>query len=746
MNDTNTTLEDWIDKASRGRLKETAYKELLELLPEDPEERRHWIDELRVAMGLQALNEKADEAWLREQLVKQSQQPRFFSSILLKAAAMSMLGLGLTALLLSLLTAPMGSDVEEGEVTVIVAKEDLNDFDEPMAPLPTSSLTVETLEFDAVHEVHPLESEVVSKPVGEELVVASTGDPSVQPPPPVDGVQDVSNLAVLGSTGGASGASELVSGYTIRTPSAVAGVRGTEATVDKGFLERKESPRLLARDGMDVLTKSKREATDARRAPLRSSPPVTALAEMPQAPASPSGERYEAVLANDFVRTEQDAKSTFSIDVDTASYSNVRRMIRDGQRPDPHSVRIEEMINNFRYNYPQPGGEAPFSVTLDQARAPWNPEHRLVRIGLKGRVDAQRPVANLVFLLDVSGSMNSSLKLPLLKRSFGLLLNALDDRDQISIVAYAGHTGVVLDPTPASDREKIMKAITRLRSSGGTNGAGGIQLAYDLAARSFVEGGVNRVILATDGDFNVGISNRDALQNFIEEKRKTGVELSVLGFGTGNIRDDIMERLANKGNGNYTYIDSIRQARKALVEEMESNLVTIAKDVKIQVEFNPETVESFRLIGYENRKLAHRDFADDRKDAGEIGMGHSVTALYEVVPRSTEGKVLTLNLRHKEPGQDVSRLQSYDLVADGELRPLEGDFLWATAVATWGQMLRGEAHVAKVKPADLIEMARQSKGRDAHGYRAEMIQLMETWFDLRGKGQSDDLPRWEYRR
>ncbi len=347
-----------------------------------------------------------------------------------------------------------------------------------------------------------------------------------------------------------------------------------------------------------------------------------------------TAEHYAAVSENPFLLVTREPLSTFSIDVDTASYSNVRRFLQGGALPPRDAVRIEELINYFDYDYPLPTGEHPFSVNVEVAECPWEPQHRLARIGIKGMEfdDRTRPAANLVFLIDVSGSMQSANRLPLVKESLGLLVNNLRRNDSVAIVVYAAATGLVLPATNGADRTAILDAIERLRAGGSTNGGAGIQLAYDTAIQHFVEGGVNRVILATDGDFNVGVSNREELQRLIEEKARSGVFLSVLGYGMGNLKDGTLEMLADKGNGNYAYIDTINEAQKVLVDQMGGTLVTIAKDVKIQVEFNPAQVSSYRLIGYENRMLAAQDFNDDRKDAGEIGAGHTVTALYEIVP------------------------------------------------------------------------------------------------------------------
>ena len=443
-------------------------------------------------------------------------------------------------------------------------------------------------------------------------------------------------------------------------------------------------------------------------------------------------ELYDHVTDNPFVRVATDPRSTFSSDVDTASYAIVRRHLLD-QRvlPPPGAVRIEEMVNYFDYEYPEPAGGRPFSVQTDVASAPWAPSHRLLRIGIRGKHLAQReiPAANLVFLIDVSGSMADENKLPLLKRGLALLAERLRERDRVAMVVYAGKSGLVLPSTPGSDRRAILGALERLDAGGSTNGGEGIELAYREARESFVRGGVNRVILATDGDFNVGITNQDALVALIEQQAKSGVFLSVLGFGTGNYNDSMLEKLADKGNGNYAYIDDLAEARKVLVEQASGTLVTIAKDLKIQIEFNPAEVESFRLLGYENRVLSHRDFNDDRKDAGDIGADHRVTALYEIVPaRAGSGspdldplkyqplaprapmapraELATIKLRYKAP--EGSKSELIEVVAhDGgaDIARAPADFRFAAAVAEFGMLLRNSPHKSGASYDEVLELA-----------------------------------------
>jgi Ca-activated chloride channel family protein len=463
-------------------------------------------------------------------------------------------------------------------------------------------------------------------------------------------------------------------------------------------------------------------------------------------------EQYSHIDENPFLEIARAPLSTFSIDVDTASYSNTRRFLKDGQLPPKDAVRIEELVNYFSYDYPQPVGDAPFSVTAEISEAPWNPSHRLVHIGLQGKRISQEnmPPANLVFLLDVSGSMNEERKLPLVKSAMRLLAEQLTARDRVAMVVYAGSSGLVLPATSGDRKGEILAAIDRLEAGGSTNGGEGIQLAYKIAQDNFVRGGVNRVILATDGDFNVGTTSEGDLVRLIEEKRQSGVFLSVLGFGTGNVKDSTMEKLADKGNGNYAYIDSLAEARKVLGEQIGGTLFTIAKDVKIQVEFNPKQAAAYRLIGYENRLLRDQDFNDDTKDAGEIGAGHTVTALYEVVPlgqkyenpgidplkyqetvkpseMANSNELMTVKLRYKEPTQNESKLVSVSLAdSKANLSAASENFKFASAVAAFGMLLRDSKYKADASYNKVLELARASTGADRQGYRAEFIQLVET--------------------
>ncbi|MBO6524634.1 MAG: VWA domain-containing protein [Balneolaceae bacterium] len=472
-------------------------------------------------------------------------------------------------------------------------------------------------------------------------------------------------------------------------------------------------------------------------------------------------EDYDQIIENSFIFVYEAPLSTFSIDVDGASYSNVRRMITDGYLPPSDAVRIEEMINYFNYNYPGPKGNNPFSVHTEIAPAPWNPEHHLVQIGIQGeRVEAENlPPSNLVFLLDVSGSMGSYDKLPLLKKGFKLLVNQLREEDYVSIVVYAGSSGLVLPPTSGYDKETILESLDKLQSGGSTAGAAGIQQAYQVAMENFRENANNRVILATDGDFNVGVSNDEALVELIEKKREHGIFLSVLGFGTGNLKDSKMEKIANHGNGNYYYIDNLLEAKKVLVSEMGGTLHTIAKDVKVQVEFNPQNVQAYRLIGYENRLLADEDFNDDKKDAGELGSGHTVTALYEVIPVGIEidnnltdidplkyqtptnpvdgfsDEIMTVKLRYKQPDGDSSKLISRVINKKQVNTELSENLSFAASVASFGMLLRDSRFKGSSSFEMVNQLAKNGKGEDDQGYRAEFIKIAEL-ADLLWQGQS----------
>jgi Ca-activated chloride channel family protein len=459
---------------------------------------------------------------------------------------------------------------------------------------------------------------------------------------------------------------------------------------------------------------------------------------------------YAHIVENGFRDARATPLSTFAIDVDRASYANVRRFLEQGQMPPADAVRIEELVNYFEYDDPDPTGREPFAVRTEVADAPWNPRHRLVRIGIQGRRMEVRdmPPGNLVFLVDVSGSMDSPDKLPLVKAALTRLVDALRPEDRVGIVVYAGAAGVVLEPT--SSRRRIIDALDELQAGGSTAGGEGIRLAYRLARDAFVRGGNNRVILATDGDFNVGVTSEGELVRLIEQEREGGIFLTVLGFGTGNLADARMEQIADHGNGNYAYVDSEDEAEKVLVREMGGTLFTIAKDVKVQVEFNPAVVDSYRLIGYENRVMAAEDFNDDRKDAGELGAGHTVTALYEVVSvgASTGGgprvdplryqerrassapgsdELMTVKLRYKEPDGDESLLIERAVRDAGRrMDDASDDLRFAAAVAQWGMLLRGSEHAGRVSYDGVLELARGAVGRDQHGDRAGFVRLVQS--------------------
>jgi Ca-activated chloride channel family protein len=466
-------------------------------------------------------------------------------------------------------------------------------------------------------------------------------------------------------------------------------------------------------------------------------------------------EEYNQINEQAFQLVNQNPLSTFSIDVDTASYSNVRRFLSMGQLPPADAVRIEEMINYFSYDYPFPQQDIPFSLTTEISQAPWEQQHKLVLIGLQGKPIAKEnlPPSNLVFLLDVSGSMSDYNKLPLLKSAFCLLVEQLEPKDTVSIVVYAGAAGVILPPTPGNQKSKILDAINRLESGGSTAGGEGIKLAYNLAKENFLKSGNNRVILATDGDFNIGVSSEGELVKLIEKYRKENIFLTVLGFGMGNYKDNKMEQLADKGNGNYAYIDNPAEANKVLVREMGATLLTIAKDVKIQVEFNPAKVQAYRLIGYDNRRLNAQDFNDDQKDAGELGAGHSVTALYEIIPvgvkseilnnkvdslryqdrvsnlnSSFEDELMLVKLRYKLPQETDSQLISQPIKDQNiELENVSNNLKFAASVAEFGMILRDSPYAGNSNINQVLQLANSSQGEDSEGYRQDFLKLVQIF-------------------
>ena len=521
----------------------------------------------------------------------------------------------------------------------------------------------------------------------------------------------------------------------------------TQTSTNQSLPALHVKPDLSRQETISPTLSVKKSAEMGIRSPM---PSVAMMRPLPMSPAPWNRESYNALQKHGFINTSNDPLSTFSIDVDTASYSNVRRFINRGQQPPAGAVRIEEMINYFTYSYPQPTGNHPFSVTTELGPCFWNSQHQLIRIGLKAR-DIEKnklPPSNLVFLIDVSGSMSAFNKLPLLKQSMKMLVKQLDKRDRVSIVAYAGNDYVALPPTPGSEQKIILSAIDMLGAGGSTHASSGIITAYQLAEQVYMPKGNNRIILASDGDFNVGITSRGELQKLIENKRKTGIFLTVLGFGMGNYHDDTMDILADKGNGNYAYIDNILEAKKVMVKEMSGTMFTLARDVKIQVEFNPAKVAAYRLIGYENRTLADEDFNNDKKDAGEIGVGHTVTALYELIPAGSndlptvdplkyqqvnpvhkEGisnELMTVKLRYKPLHSDQSKLIStivtgpVPILADTSI-----DFRFATAVAAYGQILSSDETSKQKNFTNIIALAKEAKGKDNEGYRAEFIRLVE---------------------
>jgi Ca-activated chloride channel family protein len=460
-------------------------------------------------------------------------------------------------------------------------------------------------------------------------------------------------------------------------------------------------------------------------------------------------EEYNRIYENPFLKAKDNPLSTFSIDVDTASYANVRRFLRNGALPYKDAVRIEELVNYFTYDYPEPDGETPFAYFTELSACPWNPEHMLLHIGLQAKKISleELPPNNLVFLLDVSGSMNYYKKLPLLKSALKLLVREMRPKDNIAIVVYAGAAGLVLPPTSCDNKKKIIETLDMLSAGGSTAGGAGIQLAYRIAKENFMAGGNNRVILATDGDFNVGPSSEGELVRMIEEKREQGIFLTVLGFGMGNYKDSKMESLADKGNGNYAYIDSLLEAKKVLVNQMGGTLHTIAKDVKIQVEFNPTVVDSYRLIGYENRMLRAEDFADDTKDAGELGVGHTVTVLYELTPAGPESsggtelryqdkeikdgaaasnELMFIKFRYKEPDGTKSKLVSTPVAFQPIAPPhTSNNFRFAAAVAEFGLVLRNSAYKQSATYAQTLKLAHGALGEDTEGYRKEFLEMVK---------------------
>ena len=466
-------------------------------------------------------------------------------------------------------------------------------------------------------------------------------------------------------------------------------------------------------------------------------------------PEGPNSESYQKEKESSFLSAKENPLSTFSIDVDTASYANIRRFLKSNQKVPTEAVRIEEMINYFSYDYAPPRNGKPFAVHIEQSGAPWATGHQIVKIGIKGKEleTSTRPPSRLVFLIDVSGSMQDANKLPLVKESLKLLTESMTEKDQIAIVTYAGNSGVVLPPTPANQQSRIREALDRLTAGGATHGSAGIESAYEQAQKMFLKEGNNRVIIASDGDFNVGTTSREDLQKLITQKAKSGIFLSVLGFGMGNYKDSTMEMLANKGNGNYAYIDQMSEAKKVFIQDLTGTLFTIAKDVKIQVDFNPSYVRQYRLIGYDNRRLANQDFADDTKDAGEIGAGHTVTAIYEIipvnapqgeiskyqkaepaqaVPQDSSGEILTVKVRYKTPEGSKSELIEYPVVyKPGKIQDASADLKWVSSVVSFGMILEDSKFKSQATLDQSLELAEQSLRTKRDDFRQEYIELLK---------------------
>ena len=527
----------------------------------------------------------------------------------------------------------------------------------------------------------------------------------------------------------------------------------SEVVVGSGREEKGDdlslAPRL--REGRSTGEPSRHKVKDGPKLSMSYEPAPTVAPQDWQQPDF-NTEEYDGINENIFHETLHNPLSTFSIDVDAASYSNIRRFINNGQRPPKDAVRIEEMINYFNYDYQQPQGEDPFAIYTEISTAPWNEKHKLVHIGLQGKTIPTKnlPPSNLVFLIDVSGSMSDPNKLPLLKSSFKMLVEQLREQDKVAIVVYAGAAGVVLPSTSGAEKKKIIRALDELQAGGSTAGGAGIRLAYAIAKENFQKQGNNRVIIATDGDFNVGESSNASMERLVEEKRNDGIFLTVLGFGMGNYKDSKMETLADKGNGNYAYIDTILEAQKVLVNEFGGTLFTIAKDVKLQIEFNPANVTAYRLIGYENRVLKNEDFNNDKKDAGELGSGHTVTALYEIIPVGVESpffkiddlkyqtpkvdasavkakELMTVKFRYKRPNEDVSKLIVHPLIDEGsKLDKASENFRWSAAVAGFGMLLRDSEYVKGYSIDQVLQLAQGARGNDPEGYRIEFINLVKT--------------------
>ncbi|MGX7668243.1 YfbK domain-containing protein [Flavobacterium pedocola] len=520
-------------------------------------------------------------------------------------------------------------------------------------------------------------------------------------------------------------------------------LKGTQGAAIYG--ERGANGVIVVNTSQNLSRKDKKELKKLLKADKKNKNTVSSVEE-------PNEEDYDSFEENPFTNPTVEALSTFSIDVDNAAYTNIRRFINNGQKVPKDAVRVEEMINFFKYNYPQPESNHPFSINTEYSTCPWNVKHQLLKIGLQGKnipTDAL-PASNFVFLIDVSGSMSSDNRLPLLKQSLKVLVSQLRKEDKVAMVVYAGAAGLVLPATSGSEKQTIIDALDKLQAGGSTAGGAGINLAYKIAEENFIKGGNNRVILATDGDFNVGASSDNDMENLIVEKRKTGVFLTCLGYGMGNYKDSKMEILANKGNGNYAYIDNIQEANRFLGKEFKGSLFAIAKDVKIQIEFNPKHVQNYRLIGYENRKLRAEDFTDDTIDAGELGSGHTVTALYEIIPTGVKSEfnkevtelkyskvttdsdkyadeLATVKFRYKKPDGDKSTeiVQTIENKVN-EITAASSDFRFSASVAWFGLKLRDSKLINNKKADDIKKLAQQGIANDSEGYRAEFIRLVEA--------------------
>ncbi len=581
---------------------------------------------------------------------------------------------------------------------------------------------------------------LAGKVSGLNSVVQNGGAPGSTPNIYIRGTNSISNSQALYVIDGIIISNNALNLIDVKTLESVNVLKGNSATALYGSRGANGVVVMTTKKGLSkrILRKLQKEAEKNNQT------------ELERVEVEISNEEYSSFVENKFENPAVNPLSTFSVDVDKAAYSNIRRMLNNGQTVPKDAVRIEEMINYFNYDYPQPTGKPPFSINTEYSDAPWNTGHKLLKIGLQGKnlPTENLPNSNLVFLIDVSGSMNDENKLPLLKKSLELLVNNLRENDKVSIVVYAGAAGVVLEPTSGANKTTILEALDRLSAGGSTAGAAGIELAYQLAQENFIKNGNNRVIMATDGDFNVGTSAVKDLETLIEEKRKTGIFLTCLGYGMGNYKDNRMETLANKGNGNYAYIDNLQEANKFLVREFSGTLYTIAKDVKIQIEFNPQLVQSYRLIGYETRLLNDEDFANDAIDAGEIGAGHQVTALYEIIPAGVEsnyaGKIqdlkysnynannsfqkelATIKFRYKQPDGDKStEIVQEVLNASVPIKNASDDFKFATDVAWFGLKLRDSEYIEIKDTEKILKLGKEAIKNDLEGYKTEFIRLVE---------------------